>query len=300
MAYTLPADGVFTTNPSAYNVAQAKGDQNSLLGVVRRMGGGLPRQTYVINGDAITPDHAVIALDTEGGAAADNLKNMLTTNMPDGRIVILSILSSARKVTLQNAGSGSGPLLMAGSVNFLINTTDTWIAFIAIGGAWWEMWRNYGSDFASFRAFIGVPAADTTKAGIIELATGAETIAGQLSSRAVTPASMAGCYGSNVNGEWQFHPNGPSGENGWVDVMGLVSTFSASADITVTLPIAVSDVIAGPLWGPASGPAANPPWNVYAHSFNAGTPSTFKASEYDGNNNRITNSRRYWIRCRAA
>lgn len=77
--------------------------------------------TLTISGGSITPTHTFHRIDTESGAATDDLDTIVTTNMLSGDILVLVTASNARDVTYKDS---TGNMALAGDYA-VTNPQDT-------------------------------------------------------------------------------------------------------------------------------------------------------------------------------
>src|SRR5262245_5706913 len=90
----------------------SEGDAQVWLGDVRdfvgQLLGGGPIVTLAIAGGLLTPTAGLIAVDTEGAAATDDLTNMPVATIPNGTVVWLEPANTTRDVVVKHAAGGSG------------------------------------------------------------------------------------------------------------------------------------------------------------------------------------------------
>jgi hypothetical protein len=97
-------------------------------------------EDYTISGGSITPMSGYIEVDTEGGAASDDLDTIVGTNVQDGSLLIVRAASSSRTVV---AKDGTDNLRLNGDMT-LDNGNDT-LTLIWTGANWLELARS-GND----------------------------------------------------------------------------------------------------------------------------------------------------------
>lgn len=175
----LPAAGLFTAGDTTND--GAKTAQDAILAFIRQMPGGSARSTLTIASGAITPTRGQHDVDTEGGAGADDLTNILTTNIPDGGLLRIHAVNASRVPTVKHAAGGAGAVSLNGAADFALDTLTKWLLLQRKGTDWVEIDR--------FPALIA--AATDTAAGLVEKATQAETDAGTDDSRFVSPLLLS-------------------------------------------------------------------------------------------------------------
>lgn len=162
----LPVAGFFS-NASRVN-AEAKQGQDDMLAFIRQMLGGQAESTLVLATDAAAPTRGVHAIDTEGTAASDDLKNLATTNLPDGSFLMLRGLSAARVVTVKHNAGGSGQIALVGAADAVLDATSKWLLLKRTGANWEEVGRFGFAGGGTLTAGRGVSAnANGTQGGTI-------------------------------------------------------------------------------------------------------------------------------------
>jgi hypothetical protein len=114
-----------------------------ILNVLAELPGGkesIPELT--ISSGTVTATAAVHVIDTEGDAASDDLDNIDTTNMPEGRLLFLFAANAARTVVVKHEAGGAGQISMLDDADFSIDDGDKWILLIRRGTDWKELTRS--------------------------------------------------------------------------------------------------------------------------------------------------------------
>lgn len=128
---------------SARTEAQMKANVlHNLRSVIKELPGGnedIPALT--ISGGSVTPTAAIHTVDTEGAAASDTLSNIATTNMPEGRLLLIHIADGSRLVTVEHEGGGAGQISLADSADLLLGETTHWLMLLCDGTDWAEIAR---------------------------------------------------------------------------------------------------------------------------------------------------------------
>jgi hypothetical protein len=95
--------------------------------------GGAARTELTIASGLIVPaagaGGGTHTVDTEGNAASDDLTNMTTTNVPEGRYIRLYAENAARVVTIKDSAGGAGQFLLADGNDFVFASIDAWVLF---------------------------------------------------------------------------------------------------------------------------------------------------------------------------
>jgi hypothetical protein len=247
-----PDLGFFSQQPPP-TFGQAKTALDQVLAVLCELPGGGAGETLTIAGGGIAPSRALVTVETEGGAAADDLDRVLfDTHDSAGRHVLLRPLSG-RTVTVRHGRGGEGEIWLQNLTDFAMATSRHWLALVRVGSQWHEWSRSYGSDQLGWQAFMGISPASEALRGLVELATVAETMAGTDALRAVTPAALAGSKSLGAaEGRYSF-------PGGFTIQWKMLNT-SSSADTTWTFatPFAQACVYANaaPVGAAGVGPRA--------------------------------------------
>jgi len=208
----LPSSGQLGGTPTN---AEFQGYIEAFRDVVSNQIGGAGRTELTIASGAVTPparDHGgVFRLDTEGNAASDTLDTITQTNTPDGTVIVLMAEDAARVITLNHAAGGSGQILLADSTDFVFASLNAWVMLQRRSTDWVELMRwvppedltalstgpleaadllRIWDDSAGTEKSISAKAS-ATLAGLVELATNTEALAGSDTERAVTPGALA-------------------------------------------------------------------------------------------------------------
>ncbi len=161
----LPAAGYFTD--SARINSEAKTAWDDLLKIHRELQGGEARTTLTISSGAVTPTLGIHLIAVESGGT-DNLDNILQTNHPDGRLLIISAADGAEDIVVRNAQGGAGQIFTSDGASINLNTTDMRLILQRIGTNWTEIGRFYGANVADFRTYLGLGTAAVLNTGTAE------------------------------------------------------------------------------------------------------------------------------------
>ena len=80
----------------------------------------------------ITPTKSYIRLDTNGGAATDDLNHIHLTNFTAGDIIVLSSQNAGHDVTINDSVTGGGAIYLEGNVNFTLTGTKHVLVLLVI------------------------------------------------------------------------------------------------------------------------------------------------------------------------
>ena len=108
--------------------------------------GGAAEGAHTIASGAITPTTGLFSADTEAAAAADNLDNIVTTNLPDGFVILLRGAAAVRVVTVRHNQGGAGQIATADAASIVLDARSKWIMLKRTGADWEEIARFGFSD----------------------------------------------------------------------------------------------------------------------------------------------------------
>lgn len=227
----LPAAGVLGDLTSGHTNAEFGVEIEDLRDwLIETVLGASARYALTIATGSITPPDGatggggVFTVDTEAAAAADDLTNIVQTNTHDGQIIILQAVNAARVVTLKHAAGGTGQLQLWDSTDFVFASLNAWVAFQRRSTTWVEIMRFVPPEDLTALSAGPLEAADllriwddsagtekrisakgsATLAGLLELATNAEWLAGTDTERAITAANLASDKTLAAKGHYVF------------------------------------------------------------------------------------------------
>lgn len=133
---SLPAVNYISN--AARTTAEVQAALEATIETVRQSAGQNSEATSVLAADAFTPTRFSHAVDTEGAAATDNLANIVTTNLPDGSLLLIRPVSAARVVTVKHNAGGAGQIALANGVDKALTSPTTSFLLLRRNGANWE------------------------------------------------------------------------------------------------------------------------------------------------------------------
>lgn len=145
---SLPASGYFdyATNPTFTDFAAGL---SLLRDFIAQGVGGAAIATLTISSGAVTPSSALVAIDTEGAAATDDLDTIQQTNTPTGFLLLVRSVDASRVVTLKHS---TGNLQMLDSKDVELRSASEFVVFVRISGIWWEVARSIPNRLERVRA----------------------------------------------------------------------------------------------------------------------------------------------------
>jgi len=124
------------------NYFEAKGDTDL---------GGSAESSLTIASGAITPTAGCHNIDTEGGAASDDLTNIITTNLQDGRLLLLRSASALRVITVKHNAGGAGQIALTAGIDLILSDPTEFILLKRTGANWEQVFTSQlGSDITPF------------------------------------------------------------------------------------------------------------------------------------------------------
>lgn len=98
------------------------------------------RNSLTIASGAITITGSAHQIDTEAGAASDDLDTI--NGGVDGQVLYLVTASGARDVVVRHLGGGTGNILTADGANITMGTTNSVLQLMLVGSFWREVRRQ--------------------------------------------------------------------------------------------------------------------------------------------------------------
>lgn len=140
---TFPAEN-YMSNASRTQ-GEGKAALEAMLAATKQIpGAGAAELAVTIAAGSITPAGSVgvLVIDTESATASDDLANIVTTNYPDGSMLLLRNSNAARFVVLKHAATGSGQLFLSRNVDYVLDDTKKFMLLQRRGADWYEVWRS--------------------------------------------------------------------------------------------------------------------------------------------------------------
>jgi len=129
--------------------------------------GAAAESTLITSGNAITPPAGsgnLFSVDTSGGAG--NLDNIVITNVPNGRLLLLRCANpSGDPVTVRNMQGGSGQISLFGGTNFTFTTTHQWLLLKLTSTTWEQVYPVQGDSASAWNTFLGLGTAALVNTG---------------------------------------------------------------------------------------------------------------------------------------
>ncbi len=269
---TIPTAGYISDN--ARTQAQVQTALEDIVASLRQLPGAAQTELYyAISSGSITPagSGGIILVDTEGAAATDDLTNVVTTNYPDGSMIVLRNSNLARVVTAKHLAGGAGQMNLDRDVDYVMDDEQKWILLQRRSADWYEVFRgpnrmvsldiaktatfavqkeDLGKVFSCTGTFtVSLSAASTVGSGFIVTirndGTGVITVDGnssELVNKSTTIRVSPGASAMLVCDATQWHVIGSAGPqptespiiNGAMDIWQRGTAFAAAAHQTYT------------------------------------------------------------------
>jgi hypothetical protein len=136
----FPAAATFTSD-DAQTEGEFRQACDDFLAATRQLLGAAGVEALTIATGSVTPTRGTIKVDTEGAAATDTLSNIVTTNLPDGSLLLLKSNDNGRVVTVAHNDGGAGQISLQGGLDLDLNITSMQLLLQRIGSDWLEVAR---------------------------------------------------------------------------------------------------------------------------------------------------------------
>jgi hypothetical protein len=142
---TFPTSGTFDVpaTPADFDATDGATALESLLAATKQIPGAAARTELTLASGSILPISGAHSVDTEAGAAADNLTNIQYTNLDDGSLLVLWPENTARVVTVKHMAGSVGQISLCASADLALTVP---ILFQRIGTVWYELFHGVASD----------------------------------------------------------------------------------------------------------------------------------------------------------
>lgn len=163
-------DDLIVTNPDGANDPKSQGDDHlrlikavlkatlpnatRALDIRGALGGQVSTELTISTG-SVTPVANRHTVDTQSDDPTDDLANVITTNIPDGGLLLLRAENDARTIVVKHAATGAGQIFLADNADFSLDQADKLLLLERSGADWLEVLRDFGSDIAARRAYSG-------------------------------------------------------------------------------------------------------------------------------------------------
>lgn len=139
----IPAAGFFS-NQSLINLNFKSGLDDLVASLRHVPWSGQIELTATITSGIVTPPGSggVLIVDTEGGAATDDLSQIITTNYPDGAFLLVRNANENRVVVVKHAIGGIGTTQLNRNVDYALDDTKKWLLLRRKGNDWYEIKRG--------------------------------------------------------------------------------------------------------------------------------------------------------------
>ncbi len=137
---TLPASGYWENNARTEGEGKQWGED--IRDVIAELLGGSAASMLTIASGVILPITANHTIEGEA-SASDDLTNITTTNMPDGRILLITAYNASHVITVKDAAGGAGQIHLYNGADFALDSTTKWLLLKRVGTDWYEVMRNH-------------------------------------------------------------------------------------------------------------------------------------------------------------
>ncbi len=190
------------------------------LDVNSELPGGAEEITELtISTGSITPIYAAHTVDTEGDVSTDDLTNIVITNMPEARRIILRAEDGTRSVVLKHLVGGSGQISISTGQDLVLDNIIKHIELMLVDTTWVEIGR----------AGFNKPYTTT----IITSSTSYAKVDNLLKIEVELVGGGGGAGGVDGQGASTFVSSGGGGGGGYSRKVILASALSASETVTI-------------------------------------------------------------------
>lgn len=162
---TFPAANYLSN--SGRTAGEMKAGFEDFLAATKQLPGGGAETTLTIASGVVTPTRGGHGLDTEGAASSDVLTNIAQTNLPDGSVLVLHIVSSSRVVQVAHLAGGTGQIQLADAMDWTMRNDLQHLILKRSGTLWQEIGRGFDARPQEYSRL------DYVDASTIQLAQGA-------------------------------------------------------------------------------------------------------------------------------
>lgn len=110
--------------------------------------------TLTLASDSVTPTQGNHTIDTQSAAASDDLKNIVTTNLDEGRLLIIRAANGARDVVVKHAATGAGQIFLYNAVDFTLDDTSKTLTLKRVGADWYEVCRSFFNPLSGLKTTV--------------------------------------------------------------------------------------------------------------------------------------------------
>ncbi|WP_460630515.1 hypothetical protein, partial [Insolitispirillum peregrinum] len=127
-----------------------------LYDVVGQLCGTQQSEALTITAGRVSPARGSITVDSEGGAAADDLTHIGPAAFPLGRWLYIRCATAAHVITVKHQAGGEGQITLVAGREMILNALDKWLLLERSGSGWSEIARGYGADTPAARSALGL------------------------------------------------------------------------------------------------------------------------------------------------
>ncbi len=98
--------------------------------------------TLTIAANTILPTKGNHNIETAGGGATSDLETITTTNLDDGRILVITCLNPSHVVVVKHAAGGAGQVHLNDGLDYSLNSLSSFLMLKRVGADWYELSRS--------------------------------------------------------------------------------------------------------------------------------------------------------------
>ena len=182
----------FYTGDDAQDEGTVRQGLDDQLAATRQLIGAVAIEDKTISGGSVTPVSGTLRVEGQG-AAADDLVSIVTTNLPEGSLLLLSIKDEGHVITVKH-GTGAAAINLSGDIDFAMNKLEQRLLLQRMGTLWYELGR-FGRekvhiiDATNEPQFAGAWVAGTPPAGFWKDENGVVRLYGRAAISTISAAS---------------------------------------------------------------------------------------------------------------
>jgi hypothetical protein len=139
-------DGASFLSTNTPSEEEFKSSLESFLAETKTLLGGMTPTQLTISTDVITPTRGARPVEVES-STTDNLANISTTNLEEGRLLLLWPASTGKTITVKHQSGGAGQIHLRDDVDVDLDETNNFIMLQRQGEDWYE--TIFLDDFTS-------------------------------------------------------------------------------------------------------------------------------------------------------
>lgn len=130
----------FFTYDDAQDEGTVRQGLDDWLAATRQLIGAAAIEDQFISGGSVTPVSGTLRVEGQG-SVADDLTTIVTTNLPEGSLLLLSIKDEGHIITVKHGAGAAGSIDLSGALDFAMNKLEQGLLLQRRGTLWYELGR---------------------------------------------------------------------------------------------------------------------------------------------------------------